>query len=72
MNIELQYCENPTLLAYSTNELTLASHPICIDFIDEDGNLKKGATCFLATNEKHYYHQVGVFETRMFEIIRSL
>ena len=37
MNIELEYTENPTSLAYSTNKQTYALYPIGVEYI-ENGN----------------------------------
>ena len=48
MNMEVMYGENPTSLAYSANELTVAMYPICIEFKAADGTITKGAIKFLS------------------------
>ena len=71
MNIELEFCENLTSLAYSSNKVTFALYPICIESVSPKGDLKKGAISFISTDKQHDHQQVGKFEQRMFEIIRS-
>ena len=72
MNIEVVYRENPTSLAYSTNKKTVALFPICVEYLNEHGQLCKGAIAFLSEDKKHDHQQVEQFELRAFEIIRSL
>ena len=45
MNLEVVYRENPTSLAYSTNKKTVALYPICVEFLNEHGQLCKGLQC---------------------------
>ena len=71
MNITLEYCENPTPLAYSTNKVSFALYPICVEFVSTDNELRKGAIAFLSADTQHDHQQVGKFEQRMFEIIRE-
>ena len=70
MNIEVEFTENPTSLAYSTNKLTFALYPVCIEFI-QDGEIKKGAVSFISKDRNHDHQQVQKFEIRLFEIIRE-
>ena len=46
MNIELEYCENPTSIVYSTNKVAIALYPIAVEFLSESGELRKGAIAF--------------------------
>ena len=71
MNIEVSYRENPTSLAYSTNKKTVALYPICVEFLNEHGQLCKGAIAFLSEDKKHDHQQVEMFEIRAFQIIRE-
>ena len=40
MNIEVEFSENPTSLACSTNKLLYTLYPICVEYL-EDGIMKK-------------------------------
>ena len=40
MSIKVEFTENPTSLAYSTNKLLYALYPICVEYL-EDGIMKK-------------------------------
>ena len=71
MNMEVVYRENPTSLAYSTNKKTVALYPICVEFLNDHGQLCKGAIAFLSEDKKHDHQQVEEFELRAFEIIRA-
>ena len=71
MNITLEYAENPTSLSYSTNKVVFALYPICIEYLDEANDLKKGALAFLSEDRKHDHQQVQHFEEAMFKVIRD-
>ena len=71
MNMEVVYQENPTSLAYSSNKLSVAMYPICVEYKDSDGNIKKGAITFIIEDKDHSHQQVVQFEKRMFEIVRE-
>ena len=71
MNMEVIYRENPTSLAYSTNKKAVALYPICVEFLNTDGQLCKGAIAFLSEDKKHDHQQVEQFEKRAFNIIRE-
>ena len=59
-------------MAYSTNKLTVAIYPICLEYLDEQGTLKRGgAIVFVSDDKRHDYQQVCKFEKRMFEIART-
>ena len=58
MNMEVMYGENPTSLACSANELTVAMYPICIEFKAADGTIAKGAITFLSENKEHSHQQI--------------
>lgn len=71
-NLEVVYNEAPTSMAYSSNKLTVAIYPVCVEFISpETKKLEKGAITFISKDKKHDYMQVQAFEKRMFEIIRG-
>ena len=70
-NLEIVLMENPTSTAYSTNKVTIALYPICVEY-KIDNVLHKGAVVFLSDDKKHDLQQVASFEKRMFEIVRSL
>ena len=70
MNIEPEYIEAPCSLSYSTNKVTFALYPVCIEYM-EDGKLKKGAVSFITDDTKHDHQQVQRFEERLFEIVRE-
>ena len=55
-NLEAIYSENPTSMGYSGNKVTTALYPICVEYLGEDGTLKKGAIAFL-TDDKIHDHQ---------------
>ena len=71
MNLEAVYTENPTSMAYSSNKVTVALYPICVEYIDANGDLKKGAISFLTDDKVHDHQQVRNFEKRMFEILKE-
>ena len=41
-DMEVEYCGNPTLLAYTTNKTSFTVYLICTDFLGDDNHLKKG------------------------------
>ena len=67
-NLEVVYAKQPTSMAYSTNKLAVAVYPICLEFLDNQGVLKKGAIVFVSGDKHHDYQQVCAFEKRMFEL----
>ena len=69
-NMEVEYNENPTSMAYSSNKTSVALFPICVEYT-VDGMLKKGGIVFISDDKKHDMQQVHAFEKRMFEIIRQ-
>ena len=71
MNLEAVYRENPTSMAFAGNKRTVALYPICIEYVSDNGELKKGAISFLTEDKIHDHQQVKEFESRMFEIVRS-
>ena len=71
MNIEVVYNENLTSLACSSNEKTVALYPICVEFLNNKGELGKGAIAFLSDDKIHDHLQAEMFELRAFEIIRE-
>lgn len=68
-NLEVVYSEAPTSMAYSTNKLTTAVYPICIEYVDSNSDLQKGAIVFISEDKKHDFIQVEAFEKRMFQIL---
>ena len=71
-NIEVEYIEQPTSMAYSSNKLSVAVYPICLEFRNEaDGPVHKGAITFISNDKAHDHQQVQAFERRMFEIARN-
>ena len=71
MNMEVVYAENPTSLAFSTNKMTVAMYPICIEYLAEDGTIRKGAITFISADKDHCHQQIEQFEKRMFQIVRE-
>ena len=69
MNMEVQYKENPTSMAYSTNKMTVAMYPICIEYKTDDGTIRKGAITFISDDKDHSHQQIQQFEKRMFQIV---
>ena len=67
MNLEAIYSENPTSMAYSSNKVTVAIYPICVEYIGEDGSLQKGAISFLTDDKIHDHQQIRDFEVHMFQ-----
>ena len=61
MNIEVEFKENQTSLAYSANKLTFAMYPVCVEYV-ADGVVKKGAITFISGDKKHDHEQVQQFE----------
>ena len=53
--------ENPTSTAYSTNKITLALYPICIEY-KVDGVLHKGAVVFISDDKNHDVQLVAAFK----------
>ena len=70
MNMELNYAENPTSLAFSTNKVTFALYPVCVEYT-VDGKLRKGAIAFISEDKLHDHQQVKKFEERMHTIIQE-
>ena len=68
MNIEIEFSENPTSLAYSSNKLTFALYPVCVEFVSDNGELRKVAISFI-TDKQHDHQQVSKFESRVLEIV---
>ena len=69
-NMEVEFNENPTAMAFSSNKTTVALYPVCIEYKVDD-IIKKGGVIFIRDDKKHNMHQVAAFEKRMFEIIRE-
>ena len=69
-NMELEYSETPTGMAYSSNKFSVALYPICVEY-KVQGVLKKGGIIFISDDKKHDMQQVKAFEKRMFEIARG-
>lgn len=67
-NLEVVYIKNPNSMAYSSNKLTVAIYPTCIEY-ESEGSLKKGAIGFISDGKIHNYQQVWAFKIRAFEII---
>lgn len=48
MGITLEYAENPTSKSYSTNNVVFALYPIYIEYVYDNGQLKKRSLAFLS------------------------
>ena len=60
----------PTSTAYSSNTITVAVYPICVEYkIDDDGPVRKGAITFISDDKVHNHQQMKAFEQRMFQIL---
>ena len=69
MNIEIVYKENPTSLAYSTNKMTVAMYPICVEYLTPEETIAKMTITFISDDKDHSHQQVQQFEQRMFKIL---
>lgn len=50
MGITLEYAENPISKSYYTNNIVFALYPIYIEYVYDNGQLKKRALAFLSEN----------------------
>ena len=64
-NWEVEYNENPTSMAYSSNKTSVALCPVCVEFKVNDV-LRKGGVIFISDDKKQDMQQVYAFEERMF------
>lgn len=69
-NLEIEYNEMPTSMAFSSNKTTVALYPCVVEYKVDDV-LHKGAIVFLSDDKIHDMQQVSAFEMRMFEILRA-
>ena len=60
-NLEVTHMENPTSMAYTTNKITMALFPVCVEY-RVDGVLHKGAVVFLSDDKNHDLHTVNMTE----------
>ena len=60
INFEVEFTENPTSLAYSTNKLLYALYLICVEYL-EDGIVKKSAVSFISSDKKHIINKFRNF-----------
>ena len=61
-NLLVEYREAPTSMAYSSNKTSVASYPLCVEYLDSDGSLCKGGIVFLSDDKKHDHQQIEAFE----------
>ena len=57
INIEVEFTENPISIAYSTNKLSYAPYPICVEYL-EVGIVKKGAVLFISSDKKYDHEEI--------------
>lgn len=69
-NLEIEYAETPTAMAYSSNKTTVALYPIVAEY-EVNGVPHKGAIVFISDDKLHDFQQVSRFEERMFQILRD-
>ena len=69
MNMTVEYSENPTSMAYSTNKHSVALYLIGVEYIDDQDQLAKGAITFLSDDTNHRNQQVQNCEKRAVESI---
>ena len=69
-NLEIEYNEMPTSMAFTSNKTTVALYPIVVEY-NINGVVLKGAIIFLSDDKIHDMQQVSAFEERMFEIMRD-
>ena len=61
-NIEVEYTEMLTSMVYSSNTITVAVYPICVEYkIDDNGPVRKGAITFISDDKVHDHQQVKAF-----------
>ena len=66
MNKTMEYQQMTTNMSYSTNKVVFSLYPICIEYLSDDGQLRKGALAFLTEDRKHDHQQVQMFEESCF------
>ena len=71
MNLTVVYREAPTSVAYSTNKVSVAMYPLCVEYVDEKGQLCKGGVVFLSEDTLHDHQQIEAFEVKAFEIFKK-
>ena len=64
MNIEVSYGEALTSQAYSTNKVSVAMYPLCVEYLDEEGKLCKGGIISLSEDKLHDHQQIEEFEKK--------
>ena len=52
-----------------TKDTLIAMYPICIEYLDDDGKLAKGAITFISADTAHCNQQVQMFEKRALKIV---
>ena len=70
-NTEVEYIEKPASMAYSSNTLAVAVYPICVEYRNANGDLRKGVITFISDDKLHDLQQVRAFEKRMFDMLRN-
>ena len=71
MNLEVSYGEAPTSTAYSANKIGLAMYPLCVEYLNNEGELCKGGIVFLSEDKLHDHQQVEEFKKKAFAIFRD-
>ena len=67
INIQAEFTENSTSLAYSTYKFSYALYPIFVEYL-EDGIVKK-SDVIISSDKKYDHEQIQKFEQHLFEII---
>ena len=71
MNLEVTYRQAPTSQAYSSNKVSVAMYPLCVEYLDSDGKLCEGGIVFLSEDKLHDHQQIEAFELKAFEIFKK-
>ena len=69
MNLEVAYGEAPTSVSYSANKIAVAMYPLCVEYLNNEGELCKGGIVFISEDKLHDHQQIEAFEKKAFEII---
>ena len=72
MNLEIIHVEATTSSFFGGNVLQIACYPVMIKFkLEENGLTLKGGLFFITEDNKHDYHQVEKFESRIFDFMQE-
>ena len=71
MNLEVNYGEALSSVAYSANKISVAMYPLCVEYLNNEGTLCKGGIVFLSEDKLHDHQQIEEIENKAFEIMKN-